>query len=97
MTKLFKDAAPRKVNPVDAQQNADVNFIAAGLKAARNSRNDIRATVLDDVSKALDCTPEDLSFLFKGVPEDEDVTIYDFPDSERRRQVIAYNNLDAAE
>lgn len=96
MKKPFEISEPRDTKPVDVAPRADVSFISAGIKAAQNSQTEVRDLVLEDVSQALACTPKDLEFLFKSTEEDEN-TIYDFPDSERRRKVIAHNNLDAAE
>ncbi len=84
--------------PVQADASADVVFISGGLKAAQNSRSAIRNSVLGDVSKALNCQPEDLSFLFDNSKStDSDFDVFDFPDAERRRMVIRNNRLDVAE
>lgn len=96
MKKPFEISEPRVANPVEVRPQADVTFISAGIRAAQNSQSDVRNAVVKDVSDALSCAPKDLDFLFESSDED-DATIYDFPDSERRRKIIAYNNLDAAE
>ena len=96
MKNLFKKGEPVNVGPVESGKAAEVAFVAAGIKAAQNSRLATRQSVVSDVCQALSCQPNDLEFLF-GAANDDDETVYDFPDSERRRMVIRYNNLDAAE
>lgn len=95
MKKPFEDSKPRKVKPVEVSLRADVTFISAGIIAAQNSDTTTRDNVIADISNVMSCASEDLDFLFKS--SDDDPSIYDFPDSERRRKVIAYNKLDAAE
>ena len=97
MKNLFKDDAPVSVKPVETGNAADVTFVAAGIKAAQNLPRKHRRSVVIDVCQALRCKPHDLEFLFDAANDDDDETVYDFPDSERRRMVIRYNNLDAAE
>lgn len=93
----FHPVTPRNVTPVSFEPAADVVFITGGLKAALHSQNHIRDNVLGDVSEALNCTPEDLNFLFEDGENREDDTIFDFPDEDRRRKVMRDNFLDAAE
>ena len=96
MKKPFEISEPRVTKPVEVAPRSDVTFISAGIKAAQNSQTEVRDMVLEDVSQALACAPKDLEFLFSPT-DDDDNEVYDFPDSERRRKVISYNNLDAAE
>ena len=98
MKTVFENRPPRQLAPVTQDASADVVFISGGLKAAKNSRKLVRSNVLDDVSEALNCQPEELSFLFDSESTiASDSEIFDFPDSERRRTVIRNNQLDMAE
>lgn len=94
----FRHGKPRKGRPVDARENAEVVFVSGGLKAAMNTPPSVRQKIIHDVSEALNCSPLELEFLFSGTGTDADeASIYDFPDSERRRRIIRDNRLDAAE
>lgn len=94
----FKNGKRRKGRPVDQRASAEVVFITGGIKAAMNTSPSVRNKIVKDVSEVLNCTPLELEFLFGGTEADADeATIYDFPDSERRRRIIRENRLDAAE
>lgn len=94
----FKNGKRRKGRPVDQRASAEVVFISGGIKAAMNTPHAVRQKIMSDVSEALNCTSAELAFLFSGCePQIDDTSIYDFPDSERRRRVIRENRLDAAE
>lgn len=98
MKDIFKQSVPRDGDPADAETSADVAFVSGGLKAALYTKNSVRETILNDVSQALNCDAEDLTFLFESSNDTEsDNNIYDFPDADRRRRVIRENHLNAAE
>lgn len=98
MKSPFHKSSRQKIAPLSTKPTAEVVFIAAGLKAALYSQTAIRASVLNDVSKALNCPPEALNFLFNANDEREkDQNVFDFPDEIRRRTIIRDNFLDAAE
>ena len=98
MKNPYNKSTGRTPVPLQSDPAADVVFIAGGLKAALNCLKPVRKSVISDVSKALNCEPEDLEFLFTDSADAKvDLTIFDFPDSERRRQIIRNNFLDAAE
>ncbi len=96
MNKLFRRTSIDDA-PISNPASSDVVFIAGGLKAAKNCPEIHRQKVLHDVSQVLQCTPQDLNFLFDAQGDEPDNSIYDFPDSERRRQVLRHNGLLAAE
>lgn len=98
MKNMFVRGTARRACALTADPSADVKFILGGLKAAQNSQRSVRENVMIDVSKALNCDPKDLDFLFAGSHEsDSHASIFDFPDSERRRSIIRNNVVDAAE
>jgi len=39
-------------------------FIASGLRAARGAQTTLRRTILNDVANVLQCSPDELGFLF---------------------------------
>lgn len=39
-------------------------FIASGLRAARGAQTSLRRTILNDVANVLQCSPDELGFLF---------------------------------
>ena len=45
--------------------NSSSEFIAAALRAARNSNSSTRAAILSDISTILNCREADLQFLFE--------------------------------
>lgn len=91
----FEDKEEPETKPVSSETTSEMLFIQGGLRAARNSPPSIRETVMNDLSHIMGCSTESLEFLFGS--DQDDKSIYDFPDSERRRQVIRDNKLDAAE
>lgn len=98
MKHIFKQSVPRNGNPADAKISADVAFVTGGIKAAFHTKNAVRETILDDVSQALNCSSEDLAFLFENNDASEtESNVFDFPDADRRRWVIRENQLNAAE
>ncbi len=98
MKQPFENGKPRIERPVDLGASAEVVFVSGGIKAAMNTPPAMRQKIIQDVSEALNCEPLDLEFLFSPQKaETDEASIYDFPDSERRRQIIRSNQLDAAE
>ncbi len=99
MGKVFETVEfGRIVLPVAQRRTADVLFLSGALKAAKNTSPDIRKKILTDIISHTEYSETELSFLFSDIPQEaHDPKIYDFPDSERRRQVIRANRLDAAE
>ena len=97
MRNIFKAGKSPNIDPVSNEPAQEVSFVAAGIHAAKNSRNGTRTKVINDISNTLQCEPEALGFLFSDLAPNTDPREFDFPDSERRRHVIRLNGLDAAE
>lgn len=98
MKNPYRKLAKRKPVPMRPEPAADVVFVVGGLKAAFHSQKTVRNNVMSDVSKVLNCDPGELDFLFgHDSHSGAELDVFDFPDSDRRRQVIRKNHLDAAE
>ena len=97
MKELFKKGPGSTVEPVSNDPTQDVSFVEAGIRAAKNSRNGTRNKVIQDLSETLGCDPNALRFMFSDLAPKTDPRDFDFPDSERRRQVIRLNGWDVAE
>lgn len=98
MKTLYYRRTRQKINPDQSASTADVAFVTGGLKAALHSHNAVRKNVMSDVSRVLNCDPQELDFLFgETAATSNDNDVFDFPDSHRRRRVIRNNFLDAAE
>jgi len=74
-------------------ENPDMLFILGCLNAAGASVGKTRQKVLLEAANHLGCTPRALAFLFEtqtsmetGNSGDSDNSVYDFPDSHRRRR-----------
>lgn len=84
---MIDNTAPDDLAPLPVHPSAD--FIQAAIRAAKHSAHTTRAKVIADVCEVLDCSKEDLAFLFAAKTEDAS---FHFPDY-RREYVI----LEAAE
>lgn len=95
---IFSSDRPEEVrDPEHVALSADVMFLTGALKAAKNTPPRIREKVLMDIQAIMKCSAEELEFMFSAHNDNSDHSVYDFPDSERRRMIIRNNNLDAAE
>ena len=99
MPKIFDtENAVRDTELEIKAKSADVQFLSGALRAAKYASPKIRQKVLSEITDRLDCSAEELAFMFDGAKNDNsDNRAYDFPDSERRRKFIRDNFLDAAE
>ena len=79
----------------DMPPSAAQSFIIGGVSAAQNSFKRQKTGILSDVAHVLGCSVEALRFLIE--PSHDDHTVFDFPDSERRRHIARENHLNIAE
>ena len=97
MSKIYKQGKHAPILPISIKLSNDVSFVEAGVRAAKNSQNGTRKKVIQDLSDTLGCNPKALRFLFSDLAPKADPRDFDFPNSERRRQVIRLNGWDVAE
>lgn len=98
MIKNVLEAGKRNTTkPVVNEPSADVMFMSGALKAAQNSPPEIRAKILSDVQAFTNIAASEVAFMFDLNSDNNDHSVFDMPDSERRRQIIRDNLLDAAE
>lgn len=97
MKRLYKDnLISNRELPVSVDIANDVTFLHGALRAAQNSRALVRDKIINDIIEVLECEADEIEFLFKHEPQN-DQEIFDFPDDERLRFVMRNNFLDAAE
>ncbi len=95
--KVYMTGDIKEPEKVTREASADVMFVAGAMRAAKHASPEVRAKILADV-QALTQTPgEHLDFMFATDNDNNDHSVFDMPDSERRRQIIRNNFLDAAE
>lgn len=94
---VFETGGKIQSKPVVPETNADVMFMSGALKAAQNSPPEIRAKILSDVQAFTNIAASEVAFMFDPESDNNDHSVFDMPDSERRRQIIRDNLLDAAE
>lgn len=98
MIKNVLEAGKRNTSKLAANEpSADVMFMSGALKAAQNSPPEIRAKILSDVQAFTNIAASEVAFMFDQNSDNNDHSVFDMPDSERRRQIIRDNFLDAAE
>lgn len=95
--KIYFTGQGEEQEPILEKPSADVLFMSGAIRAAQNSSPVIREKILQDISLHMDASPESLEFMFTSDNNNNDHTVFDFPDSERRRKCIQDNLLDAAE
>lgn len=83
--------------PVKAQTSSDVMFLSGALRAAKHASPSVRQKILSDIQTYSNTDPAEVEFLFGSNNDNNDHAVFDFPDSDRRRQYIRDNLLDAAE
>ena len=98
MPKIFNDiSGGRKSKPEVLRLSDDVLFLSGAVRAAQNVPDHLRAKILWDIQDVLNCSDGELDFLFGTANDMSDVNVFDLPNAERRRSIIRYNLLDAAE
>lgn len=95
--KVFEINKFSGLKPVDAQLGADVMFITGALRAAKNSSPEIRQKILSDIQTFTNTSASAVEFMFAPNNDNNDHSVFDMPDSQRRRKLICDNHLDAAE
>ena len=95
--KVFETGNIAEPTKVATEASADVMFVAGAMRAAKFASPEIRAKILADVQAFTQTPSERLDFMFATDNDNNDHAIFDMPDSERRRQIIKNNFLDAAE
>lgn len=80
------------------EEKREHRFVRACLRVAMYSKGAVRDKVIAEACEVLECSPEELEFLMGHTLSVEgENQIFDFPDSERRRQALDAQNLMAAE
>ncbi len=98
MTKIrFNSEVRNELNAVETELDADIVFLMGAIKAAQNASPTVREKILSDVQQHTKTTAEELRFLFAADNNNDDHSVFDMPNAERRRMIIRHNLLDAAE
>jgi len=83
--------------PVEVKQSSDVIYISSAIKVAINASKPVRRKIVKNLGVLLNASPEQFDFMFSSEDDNTDNSVFDFPDSARRRAVIRHNIIDAAE
>jgi len=93
----FNREFQQEPKPAETERDADIVFLVGAINAAQNASPKVREKILADVQQYTQTSAKELSFLFAEDNNNDDNSVFDMPNAERRRMIIRNNLLDAAE